>query len=122
MFPEIPGSPVAQDSNQVDVAYQRSFPSLVNDLIKNSVAPIEADNAIKNNSIRASFWFNPLSFFQNRFNRIAGTHYDDYQNYRTELQSRIDKQINLMVSDMWAGKVVNLQAYQDYYQKLSANE
>ncbi|MEL6193876.1 MAG: hypothetical protein AAFR66_17575, partial [Bacteroidota bacterium] len=119
MFPEIPNSPVAQDSTQRGIAYNQSASALVNELMKNSIKPIEADNQTKNTLVRTSYGFNPVTFFQNRFNAISETHYDDYQNYRSEIQSLIDKQINTLVLDTWEDVEVDKDKFQEYNQTLS---
>lgn len=73
MYPEIEESPVAKDSLRKGQAYQRSYSALVNELAKNSIVPIEADNQARNKLVRGSYWFNPITFFQNQFNRITMT-------------------------------------------------
>ena len=121
LFPEIPGSPVAQDSTRIDGAFSDSYSALVNELMKSSIAPIEADNESKNELVRGSYWLSPITYFQNRFNAIAQTHYDDYQNYREEIQGLIDKQIRTMVLDTWNDKTVDKDAYLDYHTLLKEN-
>ena len=119
LFPEILNSPVAQDSTQKSEAYEISSTGLVNELMKNSIEPIEADNKTKNDLVRSSYAFNPITFFQNRFNSISETHYDDYQNYRTEIQSLIDKQVRTLVMDTWGNVEVSKDKFQEYIQTLS---
>ncbi|NJK82998.1 MAG: hypothetical protein HC912_03440 [Saprospiraceae bacterium] len=43
-------------------------------------------------------------FFQNKLNHITQTHYQDYENYRTDIQNLVDKRISVMVSDIWNEK------------------
>ncbi|MEL6834702.1 MAG: hypothetical protein AAFP77_17025 [Bacteroidota bacterium] len=122
LFPEIPDSPAAQDSTKIDGAYSDSGCALVNELMKESIAPIEADNETKNNLVRNSYWLSPMTYFQNRFNAIAQTHYDDYQNYRSEIQLMIDKQIRSMVLDTWNDTEIDKQKYLDYHTSLKIDE
>lgn len=114
LFPEIVNSQVYQDSTKVDLARNRSASALVNELKKASIQPIEEEIQAKNAFIKSTFWFNPVSFFQNRFNTITQTHFDDYQQYRDEIQSLIDQQINILVQDMWQGQQVDEEKYMEY--------
>lgn len=119
MFPEIMSSPVAKDSLKRKSAYSRSSSALVNELVKNSLVPIVSDNNAKNELVRSSYLFNPISFFQNRFNTISKTHYDDYQDYRDAIQGSIDKQIRIMVLDTWNNMKVDKNRYLDYHTLLT---
>lgn len=119
LFPEILSSPAAKDSLKRKNAYSRSASALVNELVKNSLVPIVSDNNAKNEMIRSSFWFSPVSFFQNRFNIISQTHYDDYQDYRDAIQGLIDKQIRIMVLETWENRKVDENKYLDYHTLLT---
>jgi ABC-2 type transport system permease protein len=114
LFPEIVKSPIYVDSIGIDVAMNRSASALVNELKKASIEPIEKEKQVKNGFIKSTFWFNPVSFFQNRFNAIAQSHYNDYQNYRNEVQLLIDKQIRSMVLDTWYEVEVDQKKFGEY--------
>lgn len=115
MFPEIETSPVFKDKSKVNVARNRSYVALTNELRKASILPIEKENQLKNEFIEKTFWFNPVSFFQNKFNSISETHFDDYQSYRNEIQSKVDKQIQLLISHMWADIKVDEKQFKAYF-------
>ncbi|MEM9025187.1 MAG: hypothetical protein AAGB22_15675, partial [Bacteroidota bacterium] len=119
LFPDIVESPVAGDSTRLAAAYRTSMPAVANELRKKPLVSIEADNASKNALVRASYPINPVAFFQNRFNRIAHTHYDDYALYRHHIQSLIDKQISTMVLDTWQDVTVDKQRFLEYQEFLS---
>ena len=119
LFPEIVDSPVARDSSKTSFARSYSASAYVNELMKESIAPIEAENQVKNKLVRASYWFNPLTYFQNRINRISQTHYDDYQAYRDEIQGLIDRQIQTMVVDTWNEVKVDQEKFVDYHKILN---
>ncbi len=104
------------------MAIRESTSALENRLKKTSIETIETENQIKNTFIESTFWFNPVSFFQNRFNAVAQTHFDDYQKYRDEIQALIDTQIQILVLDMWKDKKVDEQKYLEYYQLLTKLE
>ncbi|MGD1844613.1 MAG: hypothetical protein ACFB10_04390 [Salibacteraceae bacterium] len=118
-FPEIANSPIAEDRKKRQMAYKASTPALFNDLVKTSIVPIEQAYRDRNQLIRWSTLFNPVTFFQNQFNQVTETHFDDYLNYRHELQSLIDQQINTLVTDTWEGKVVTPSHFENYIQDLS---
>jgi len=119
LFPEIADSPVVMDSTQRAQAMNSSASALANELKKASIRQIEADNRAKNQFVRSAFWFNPIAFFQNQLNLVSGTHYDNYQTYRDEIQALIDKQIRTMVLDTWDSVAVDKNQYLAYHKKLS---
>ncbi|MEM1323144.1 MAG: hypothetical protein AAGG75_22960 [Bacteroidota bacterium] len=119
LFPEILESPLAKDSTKSKPAYSRSASALVNELTKKSIVIIEKDNKAKNSLVRNSYLFSPLTFFQNRFNKIAQSHYDDYQLYRDEIQQLIDTQIRTMVLDTWQEVKVDKPKYTEYHKTLN---
>ena len=95
-----------------------SSSALINELKKESLRPVEEESQAKNTAIERSFFYNPISFFQNRFNRISHTHFDDYHQYRSEIQSLVDKQIQTMVIDLWDGVSVDKNRFLTYIEDL----
>lgn len=122
LYPEIVSTPVYQDSHKIELARNRSAVALDNELKKRSVQPIEKEYHEKNTFIRSTFWFNPVSFFQNHFNSISQTHFDDYQRYRNEIQALIDKQIKVLVQDMWHERIVDEEKYIEYSKILTSSK
>lgn len=119
LFPEISESPVIQDSTKRDIARNQSSSALVNELKKKSVISIEKENRVRKNLVQSTYWFNPVSFFQNSLNSISGTHYNDYKDYRDEIQLLIDKQIRIMVLETWYDKEVDKKKYEKYLNELT---
>jgi len=119
MFPEIENSPILSDSLRVKRVMNRSASALANELTKNSIAPIEEANAAKNNLIKSTYFFNPVAFFQNQLNALSETHYSDYKDYRDEIQMLIDKQIAVMVTELWKDVEVDKATYLGYLEKIS---
>jgi len=119
LFPEIKNSPVYQDSTKISLATNYSASALVNELKKESIQPIEEENQEKNGLIQATYWFNPVTFFQNKFNSITQTHYVDYQSYRNEIQALIDKRTALLVRELWNDAKVDKVKYLEYSELLS---
>ena len=122
LFPQIVSSPVYNDSTKVNLARNRSAAALVNELKKASIQPIQAESREKNDLIKSTFWFNPVSFFQNRLNHISETHYNDYQTYRNEIQALIDRRIEALVDGLWNDVKVDKEKYLEYNKLLSNNE
>ena len=86
--------------------------------MKNAIAKIDQDNQSRNELISKTYWFNPLTYFQNKFNHLSGTHYDDYQDYRNDIQDLIDKRIEIMVLDIWNDVKVDKAKYLEYNKTL----
>lgn len=121
LFPEIDNSLLLTDSNINKHAFKESMIALVNELKKESVAVIESENDEKNELVNMSCFINPVTFFQNKFNRISKTHYDDYKGYRNDVQLIIDKQLEMMILDMWNDVKVDKKRFKEY-QKTFNNE
>ncbi len=114
LFPEIINSPIAKDQEKADLARNRSFVALTNELVKNSISTIESDKEARNSLIRFSYGFNPVSFMQNKLNALSQTHYNDYEQYSREIQSLVDKQIRVLVLDTWNAAVIDQEKYLEY--------
>lgn len=121
LLPEIVSSSAAQDSIKSAYARDNSNIVLVNDLLRESIAPIEADNLARNSLVETSYVCNPLTFFQNRLNRITETHYDDYRRYREEIQALIDQQVQQMTLDYWNEVAVDKEKFKAYFASMSKN-
>jgi len=119
LYPQILDSPILIDLDKSKIARSRSASALVNELKKESVIEIEKENETKNAFIVSTFWFNPLSFFQNTFNSITKTHFNDYQAYRNDIQYLVDKQNELLVIDMWNDVKVDGEKYNYYLKELT---
>ena len=119
LYPEITNSPIINNPEKVNYAIRETTIALVNKLSKEFIKHIETDNNLKNNMIEKSFFFNPISFFQNRFNSICETHYYNYQTYRNEIQTLIDKQIHTLVIDTWNDIKIDKERFDKYHEKFS---
>lgn len=122
LFPTIENSPILKNNDKRSNAIHESTSALENRLTKASIQPIEEENQVKNALIKSTFWFNPVTFFHNRFNAVAQTHFDDYQNYRNQIQSLIDKQIELSILEMWNDEKVDKVKYLEYCRYLKSLE
>ena len=115
-------SPVLKDSIKRDKTRREATVALVSEFKKESIELIELENALKNSMISNSFWFNPVSFFQNKLNRIAQTHYDNYNQHREDIQTLIDQCIYQMVVDSWHDVKVGKEKHIEYNEMLSQTE
>ncbi|MEO1627891.1 MAG: hypothetical protein AAFV25_22270, partial [Bacteroidota bacterium] len=122
LFPKIVDGSVFQDSTKNGMARSYSTSALVNELKKESIQPIEEESQTKNQLIRQTFWFNPVSFFQNQLNVIAQTHYADYQAFRHGIQSSIDDRIEVLVLDLWNDVKVDKKKYLEYNDMFSKEQ
>jgi len=114
LFPIIPEELSTEEDLKFYLSRNQFGPALLNETKKESIEVIENENQEKNKLINSTFIFNPVSFFQNRFNSITETHYNNYQNYRTEIQDLVDAQIQLMVTDVWNEVKVDKERYMHY--------
>jgi ABC-2 type transport system permease protein len=122
LYPELENSTLAKDTTQQKTLLSFCASAVENDFKKKAVLPISKENNAKNTLIKQTYWFNPLTFFQNQINTISQTHYDDYENYRNEIQYLIDKRINTMVLDTWNDVKVDKPKYLDYQISLKSLE
>jgi len=120
LFPEIELSETANDSLKKANSKMQSGSALANELIKKTIHSIELENQQKNDLIRNTYWLNPIAFFQNKFNSISETSYQDYHQYRQEIQQSIDRRIKIMVVDIWKDVKVDKKQYLEYSKTLNS--
>jgi len=122
LYPELKNTVLANDSTKQAGLLGFSASALENHFTKEVITSISNENSAKNKLIKATYWFNPLTFFQNQINAIAQTHYDDYENYRREIQQLIDNRIRTMVLDTWNDVKVDKAKYLEYQASLKSVE
>ena len=118
LYPNLKQTKVVKDSIFLKKARRNSISALINMAMKDAAAKVEEDNRSKNKLISKTYWFNPLTYFQNKLNHLSGTHYDDYQTYREDIQSLVDKRIEVLIFDIWNDVKVDKTKYLDYNDKL----
>jgi ABC-2 type transport system permease protein len=122
LFPAISKSLFIKDSNKTKEALSFSASGLGSKMIKEAIAPIKGQSEAKNALIQKTYWFNPITFFQNQLNALTQTQYNNYENYRTDIQTLIDKRIKIMVIDIWNDVKVDKQKYMEYTKTFQENE
>ena len=116
-FPSLKQTLFASDTSMNVSVINRSISSLVNILNKNVSFKIENLSKEKNEYIRKFNLINPVTTFQNQLNSLTKTDYHAYLNYRKNIQSMIDKKINLILHETWNNIIVDKQKYIDYVKK-----
>jgi ABC-2 type transport system permease protein len=114
LYPSLRETKIVKDSILLRKARRNSIRPLINVAMKSATAKIEEDNHSKNELISKTYWFNPLTYFQNKLNHLSETHYDDYQIYRDDIQKLIDKRIEVLVFDIWNDIKVDKIKYLEY--------
>ena len=94
--------------------------AIVNQLNIAAINKIEQQNDEKNRLIKKTYWFNPLSFFQNKWNAITSTDYNSYKNYRNYIQSNINDRLELLTFECWDDKKDDLNTFNEYLKVLQS--
>ena len=114
MYPQIENASIIDDSLKVKSALSQSIPALVNNIKKNNIDIVEEEIKSKIDFVNKFNILNPIVFFQNKINALSKSHYDNYKAYRNEIQLLIDKQINVLIEDIWSGRKVDENRYAEY--------
>jgi ABC-2 type transport system permease protein len=114
LYPELKNTKYGKDTIIDESIVGNSISALLNSMNKKAITNIEDQNEQKNKLIEFSYWFNPVSLFQNQLNRITSTDYYAYHAYRKKVQMAIDKKIRLLVFETWDKKNVDKARYGSY--------
>ena len=116
LFPELERSAAMSDSSLFPSARRWSVAALRNEIVLERVENIIEDEEKRNAYVQSTMWFNPLTYFQNRFNEITQNHFTDYLEYRIEIQTLVNQQIETMIRDTWDGVQVDEARFNSYLQ------
>ena len=94
---------------------------IVNQINVQAINIIEEQNNFKNNLIRSTYWFNPISYFQNKWNKLTSTDYYAYKDFRDNIQLITNKKLEILAFECWNERTVNLNLYNEYLKKLHSN-
>ncbi len=122
IYPQIENGSIMNDSLKVKAALSQSIPALVNSLKKNKIGIVENEIQSKIEFVNKFNIINPIVFFQNRINFLSETHYDNYKAYRDDIQTLIDKQIDVLIEDLWSGRKVDENRYAEYLKIFTINK
>jgi len=118
LYPGLKKTEIALDPLYIEEARSDSRVALVNRAMKTTISKIEEENRTKNELISSTYWFSPLTYFQNKLNHSSKTHYDDYQAYRNNIQNLVDKRTKIMIFDIWNNVKVNKRKYLEYNKRI----
>ena len=93
---------------------------IVNQINVQAINIIEEQNNFKNNLIRSTYWFNPISYFQNKWNKLTSTDYYAYKDFRDNIQFITNKKLKILAFECWNERTVNLNLYNEYLKKLNS--
>ena len=108
----------AKDSVISREIVRNGMSAIANHLNINAIEKIEIHNQKKNSLVEICYWFNPLSFFQNKWNSYTSTDYMSYKQYRDDIQQLIDNRLELLVNGTWNKEVLETESYNKYLEKL----
>jgi ABC-2 type transport system permease protein len=114
LYPKLKETKTFKDTTIVRKRAGYSTNALVAIEMKNATKSIEDDNDAKNQLVESTYWFNPITFFQNKLNKLANTHYEDYESYRNVIQKSVDNRTKIMVFDIWNDVNVDRERYIEY--------
>ena len=114
IYPDLSSTKYAQP-NQINAKMIRNTTyAIVNEINKVSIEKIEKQNNSKNELIRASYWFNPIAYMQNKWNSYTETDYYAYRVYRMDVQKYIDQNIERSVFQAWDEIKLTKEMYDDF--------
>jgi ABC-2 type transport system permease protein len=117
IYPPLTTTLHGEDSTMSEEIVNNTVSAIINQMNKKAIQKIEYQNDVKNKFITSSYYFNPVTYFQNTWNKITQTDYSAYKNYRKQVQEAIDKKIELLVFECWEKKKVDKQVYENYLKK-----
>jgi ABC-2 type transport system permease protein len=117
IYPPLTTTLHGEDSTMSEEIVNNTVSAIINQMNKKGIQKIEYQNDLKNKFITSSYYFNPVTYFQNTWNKITQTDYSAYKNYRKQVQEAIDKKIELLVFECWEKKKVDKQVYENYLKK-----
>jgi ABC-2 type transport system permease protein len=79
-----------------------------------AIQEIEEKNELKNNFIKNTYWFNPVTFFQNKLNENANADYYAFLAFRNKIDAEINKKQKQLLFDSWNKVKVDKQKYKQY--------
>ena len=118
-FPFLKNTIYGRDTTLNQNIINYSLSGLINILNKDIASKIEKQNEDKNLFINSFNKINPIVFYQNKINSLASTDYYSYKIYRQKIQTIIDNQIYLILTDTWNRVTVNKDKYVQYIESFN---
>ena len=120
IYPDLSQTKHAKENNINNDYRRNALSAIINHMNKSAINNIEKQNELKNQLICSSYWFNPVSFIQNKWNNYINTDYYSYQEYRSEIQKILDTKLSLLNFESWNETEVTMVVYEDYLKQLNA--
>ena len=114
IYPSLNETAHGQDDEIDSRIIRNTVSAIINDMNKTVIKDIEHQNESKNQLICSSYWVNPVSYVQNKWNSYTSTDYYSYKTYRLNVQETIDKKIELLTMECWSKRKVNKSVYEGY--------
>ena len=119
IYPELAIIEVLNKKTVDEKTLRRSISAIIDQMNINAANEIEMQNQKKNDLIRLSYFFNPVSYVQNMWNSTTSTDYNSYRGFRKEIQQAISERNKLLVLEMWRKNKVDKKTYIKYLEVLT---
>ena len=121
IYPSLNETVHGQDDEIDSRIIRNTVSAIINDMNKTVIKDIEQQNESKNQLICSSYWVNPVSYVQNKWNSYTSTDYYSYKTYRLNVQEIIDKKIELLTMECWNKRRVDKSVYESYLTEFNYN-
>ncbi len=119
IHPELLDTKKSQEKTLDNQLIRRSISTIINQMNIDAGNEIETQNAAKNNLIKLSYFFNPISYVQNLWSSCTATDYNAYRDFRLEIENAIFSRNKLIVLELWKEKKVDKEMYYKYLKVLN---
>ena len=119
IHPELVETEKSQNLTLDNQLIRRSISTIISQMNMYAANEIEIQNESKNEIIKSTYFFNPISYVQNLWNSFLSTDYYAYRDFRLEIEQSILNRNKLLVSEMWKESKVNKEIYKDYLKILN---
>ena len=119
IHPELVETNKSQETRLDNQLIRRSISTIINQMNIDAANEIERQNEVKNEAIRFSYFFNPVSYVQNLWNSCTSNDYNAYREFRFKIEESISVRNKLMVLELWREKKVDKENYVKYLKVLN---
>ena len=119
IHPEIVETKKSQQDTLDSQLVRRCISTIINQMNIAAENEIEMQNEDKNNLIKSTYFFNPISYVQNLWNSCTATDYYSYGMYRLDIQESVISRNKLIVLELWNESEVDKEIYSRYLKILN---
>ena len=113
-IPKLKNTVVGNNPTIDEEAIMNGMVILISEKNTKAINEIEERNELKNNFVKNTYWFNPVTFFQNKMNQNSNSDYYAFLKLRNNIEVEITKKQNQLLFDSWNKVKVDKQKYTDY--------